>query len=102
MSTNNTEEPPFFVSGSGRVVRQTGPASAEPVATDLMFPVALAFGPDGGLHVALPALGANAGEGTILRLEVAAAQAGTRVAGAPSAAAPPAPCGPLVAATPTA
>ena len=102
MSTNNTEEPPFFVPGSGRVVRQSGPGSAEPVATNLMFPVALSFGPDGGLYVGLPGLGANAGEGTILRLDVAAAQAGTRVAGAPPAAAPPVPCGPLVAATPTA
>jgi hypothetical protein len=32
MSTGNTEPPPFAVPGSSRVIRQTGPDSAEPVA----------------------------------------------------------------------
>jgi hypothetical protein len=68
MSTGNTEEPPYLVPGTGRVVRQTGPDSAEPIATGLTFPIALNAGPDGALYVALPAIGANTGEGTILRL----------------------------------
>jgi hypothetical protein len=68
MSTGNTEEPPYLVPGSGRVVRQTGPDQAEPIATGLTFPIALNAGPDGALYVALPGIGANTGEGTILRL----------------------------------
>jgi hypothetical protein len=68
MSTERTETMPFLTPGTGRVVRQTGPDSAEPIATGLMFPHGLAFGPDGALYLGLPAIGANAGEGSILRL----------------------------------
>ena len=102
------EQPPFLVPGTGRVVRQTGPGSAEPVATGLMFPISLAFGPDGGLYVSLPALGANNGEGVIARIDVAAAPVSatpeallaTPVAG-PHAAASPVPCAPGAVGTPT-
>ncbi|MDP9356216.1 MAG: hypothetical protein M3R02_13220, partial [Chloroflexota bacterium] len=59
LSTGNPGEPPFLVPGSGRVVRQTGPDSLEVVAGGLMFPVAVEMGPDGGLYVALPAIGAD-------------------------------------------
>jgi hypothetical protein len=69
MSTGNVEEPPFTVPGSGRVVRQTGPESAEDVASGLMFPITLSFGPDGGLYVARPAMGAASGGGTIARID---------------------------------
>lgn len=70
MSTGNLNKPPFFRTGSGRIMRQTGPDRAEEVATGLMFPVALGFGPDGALYVGAPAIGANAGEGVIMRVSV--------------------------------
>lgn len=35
-----------------------------------LVPVALDVGPDGALYVALPAIGANTGQGVILRLAV--------------------------------
>lgn len=68
MATKMTDAPPFLTPGTGRVVRQTGPDGAEVIAEGLMLPVGLGFGPDGGLYVAAPAVGANAGEGMILRL----------------------------------
>jgi hypothetical protein len=89
MATENLEQPPFFQPGTGKVVRQTGPASAEEVATGLTFPISLAFGPDGNLYVGLPAIGANAGEGVVLRLATAAAPAGTPPAPSASPAAGP-------------
>jgi len=87
MSTGNTDTEPFTVPGSGQVVRQTGPDSAEPVATGLMLPVGLALGPDGALYVPMPAQGANDGSGMIGRLDLA----GT----GPLMTAPPA-CAPLL------
>jgi hypothetical protein len=73
MSTGNLEEPPFTVPDSGRVVRQTGPDSVEEVATGLNLPISLAFGPDGGLYVSLPAFGSDNGEGVVARIEPVAA-----------------------------
>jgi hypothetical protein len=35
-----------------------------------MFPIALAFGPDGVLYVSLPAMGADQGQGIIGRIEM--------------------------------
>jgi hypothetical protein len=81
MSTGNLEEPPFTVPDSGRVVRQTGPDSVEEVATGLNLPISLAFGPDGGLYVSLPAAGADGGEGVVVRIESSAAPV-TDVSGA--------------------
>ena len=72
MSTGTIEEPPFLVPGSGRIVRQIGPDAAEPVATGLVFPVTLAAGPDGALYASQPALGAETGSGTIVRIEIGA------------------------------
>ena len=106
------EEPPFQPF-TGRVVRQTGADSLEEVATGMLFPVHLDLGPDGGLYVALPAVGANNGEGVILRLDPATEGAIQMPAGAPptSACAPitpppppltPAPMGSPAAGTPTA
>jgi hypothetical protein len=71
LSTGNTEEPPFLVPGSGRIVRQTGLDSSEVVADGLMFPISLGFGPDGALYVSMPAVGAQDGSGTIGRLDLA-------------------------------
>ena len=73
LSTGNLEEPPFLMPGSGRVVRQTGPDSMEAVASGLMLPISLGFGPDGGLYVSMPAIGADNGEGHIVRIDLAAA-----------------------------
>ena len=73
MSTGNLQEPPFTVPESGRIVRQTGPDSMEDVATDLNLPISLAFSPDGALYVAMPAFGADHGEGIIARVDLAAA-----------------------------
>ncbi len=67
MSTGNVEEPPFLQPASGRIVQQTGPDSSEVVVEGLMFPIALEAGPDGGLYVSLPAMGAGDGSGSIVK-----------------------------------
>ena len=64
---------PYFVPGTGRIVRQTGPDSLEEVATLLNFPTSISVGPDGALYVAMPAVGADSGTGIILRVDTAAA-----------------------------
>ena len=64
------EDPATVAPGSGRVVRQTGPDAAEVVVTGLALPAAMAFGPDGALHVAGPAFGGDDGAGMILRVEL--------------------------------
>jgi plastocyanin len=68
MSTGNTAKPPFLVEHSGKIVRQTGPASAADVVTDLNLPTHLNFGDDGAYYVASPAIGANDGSGYLLRI----------------------------------
>jgi hypothetical protein len=68
LSTGNIAEPPFLNPGSGRIVRQTGPDTHEVVVDGLMLPVSLEIGPDGAMYVSSPAIGANNGEGVILRL----------------------------------
>ena len=101
MSTGNLDEPPFLVPGSGRIVRQSGTDGLEEIATGLMLPVSLSFGPDGGLYVSLPAVGANNGEGIIARLD----PTGGRIEVAPDALedlARSAACSPTVTATPVA
>jgi sugar lactone lactonase YvrE len=109
----SADEPPFQPF-TGRVVRQTGADSLEEVATGLLFPAHLAFGPDGGLYVALPAAGSDNGEGVVLRLDPAAGGVIAMPAGPPAASAcapitpppppplTPAPAGTPEAATPTA
>jgi plastocyanin len=72
MSTDNAKEPPFYRRNAGRVVRQTGPSSLEPVLSGLDQPVRMGFGPDGGLYVALPAHDAELKPGAILRVDPAA------------------------------
>jgi len=78
------DEPPFQPF-TGRVVRQTGLDSLEEVATGMLFPVNVRFGPDGGLYGALPAVRANNGEGIILRLDPTTASAMQMAAGPPPA-----------------
>ena len=81
LSTGNLAEPPFLTPGSGRIVRQTGPDSSEPVAEGLMFPIAMELGPDGAFYVSTPAIGANDGSGAIVRLDPAGATSGSAPAG---------------------
>lgn len=104
LSTGNLQEPPFLVPGSGRVVRQTGPDSLEVVAGGLMLPVAMDFGPDGLLYVALPAIGADHGEGVLVTVDVAAGMASPAASAAPAPACTPVPetIAPAGAATPVA
>ena len=71
MSTGNPAEPPFFNPASGRIVRQTGPDTAEAVHEGLMFPIAMEIGADGAFYVSTPAIGANDGSGAIVRLDAA-------------------------------
>lgn len=72
MATGNSDEPPYLQPGTGRVVRQTGPDSLEPVIVDADYPVYLGFGPDGALYLTYPAFGPDAGEGqgALLRLDL--------------------------------
>lgn len=72
MATGNVDTPPYTAPATGRVVRRTGAGTLEEVATHVNYPVALAFGPDGALYVAAPALGTIDPDGYILRIDVAA------------------------------
>ncbi len=74
MGTGNTPTPPFARAGTGKVVRQTGPAGSADIATGLDRPVAMAFGPDGGLYVATPAFGPPGAMGAIVRLDLSQGQ----------------------------
>jgi plastocyanin len=87
LSTGNTAEPPFLTPGSGRIVRQTGPDTAEPVAEGLMLPIAMELGPDGAFYVSTPAIGANDGTGAIVRIDPAG--------GAPTGSTPTGSCAPI-------
>jgi hypothetical protein len=66
------QDPASLKPGTGKVVRRTGPTTAVDVVTGLTLPAAMHFGPDGALYVAAPAFGADAGQGTILRVDLAA------------------------------
>jgi hypothetical protein len=63
MSTGNTTERPFIVPNSGRIVRQTGPDTLEPIVTDLPYPANIGFDPTGRLYLTTPAFGPDAGVG---------------------------------------
>jgi hypothetical protein len=95
MSTGNLSQPPFLTFGTGKVVKMTGPSTSEEVASGLMLPVSLGIGPDGGLYVGSPAIGANGGEGVIIRLDVP----GMGTPSAESATAPAAACTPVAGTT---
>jgi plastocyanin/sugar lactone lactonase YvrE len=58
---------PFFASGTGELVRQTGERDAQRIATDLDLPSNLAIGPDGAFYVSVPAIDGN-GSGRVLRI----------------------------------
>ena len=84
MSTGNLAEPPFFNPASGRIVRQTGPDTAEAVHEGLMFPIAMEIGPDGAFYVSTPAIGANDGSGAILRFDAPMTDTSVPAASAPA------------------
>jgi glucose/arabinose dehydrogenase len=69
MATGNSETEPNVRPNTGRLVRQTGPASLEEVVTGLDFPISMATGPDGGLYVSLPAIATDGELGGILRID---------------------------------
>ncbi len=72
MSTGNSTEPPFYQRNTGKIVRQTGPASAEDVVTGLDLPISMKFGPDGALYTSFPAIHAEGGAGGVARIDLMA------------------------------
>jgi hypothetical protein len=72
MSTNNGAEPPNLQPNTGRVVRQTGLATSEPVVSEGNLLTKIGFGPDGALYLTYPAYGPDAGrgQGVLLRIDL--------------------------------
>jgi plastocyanin len=66
---------------SGRVVRQTGPDTLEPVVTDLPYPAYIGFDAEGRLVIGAPAFGPDAGVGQGVLVSVDPAQAPVSFAG---------------------
>ncbi len=81
MSTGNLLERPFIVPNSGRVVRQTGPDTLEPVVTGLPYPANIGFAPNGLLYLTTPAFGPDAGVGQGSLISVDPARAPVSYAG---------------------
>jgi hypothetical protein len=67
LASGISDDAPNGLPGSGRLVRQSGAATLEVVADGLMFPTALATGPDGALYFASGAVGSRDGSGWIGR-----------------------------------
>jgi hypothetical protein len=74
MSAQTTDEPPNLQPNTGRVVRQTGPSSSEPVVSDGNLLTKIGFGPDGMLYLTYPAYGPDAGrgQGVLLQIDLSA------------------------------
>jgi len=72
MATENVTQPPFTRPGTGRIVRQDGPAKLREVVSRLDFPIGMTTGPDGMLYVSTPALGSDSAAGAVLRIDPAA------------------------------
>jgi sugar lactone lactonase YvrE len=75
MATGFSGETAQMPADSGRIVRQTGPDSFEPVVTDLPYPVNIGFDTDGHLLIDGPAFGPDAGVGQGYIVAVDPAQA---------------------------
>jgi hypothetical protein len=70
LSAEMSDADPFFTANSGRILRQTGPDSAEEIASGLDMPVAARIGPDGALYVSTPAFGGDDDAGRVIRIEL--------------------------------
>lgn len=83
MSTENSAEPPNLRASTGRVVRQTGPATSETVVSDGNLLTKIGFGPDGALYLTYPAYAPDAGRGhgVLLRIDLSAADSPVSLAG---------------------
>ncbi|HEX5497965.1 MAG TPA: ScyD/ScyE family protein, partial [Thermomicrobiales bacterium] len=81
-STGNTQQPPFMVPGSGRVVRVGADGALETVATGLTFPTAMLLGSDGALYASNVGygMGPTPGKGEIVKIDVSAAPAASPAA----------------------
>ncbi|HEU5432426.1 MAG TPA: ScyD/ScyE family protein [Thermomicrobiales bacterium] len=81
-SIGNTQQPPFLVPGSGRVLRLGAGGAQETIATGLTFPTAIAFGADGALYASNVGygMGPTPGKGEIVKIDVSAAPAASPVA----------------------
>jgi sugar lactone lactonase YvrE len=81
-----------IVPGTGRVVRLTDDGQLEVVATGLVFPTGMAFGPDGTLYVSNFGFGFPPGAGQVVSIDVSAPpEAAPGTAAGASAMATPAP-----------
>jgi len=69
MATGNQTTQPNMLPNTGKLVRQTGPASKADVVTGLDFPISLAIGPDKGVYVSAPAIATQGELGGIFRVD---------------------------------
>jgi hypothetical protein len=70
LSSEISDAEPFLTPQTGRILRQTGPDSAEEIASGLDMPVAVRIGPDGALYVSTPAFGGDADAGQLIRIDL--------------------------------
>jgi hypothetical protein len=70
LSAEISDAEPFITADTGRILRQTGPESAEEIASGLDMPVAARIGPDGALYVSTPAFGGDDDAGHVIRIEL--------------------------------
>ncbi len=91
MATGNQTTQPNIRPNTGRLVRQTGPASLDVVVDGMDFPISMALGPDNGLYVSMPAIATDGELGGIVRIDPTLAGPVTMPAGlfADSACVPP-------------
>lgn len=69
-----------FAPGTGRVVRVEADGSLTPIATGLMTPTGMTFGPDGNIYVSISGFGAPPGAGEIVKVDLSMPIAGSPVA----------------------
>ena len=67
----NTTDNPFPTPFTGKVLRVRDDDTLEEIATGLLLPTAMTFGPDGYLYVSNAGFGAPPGAGEIVRITVA-------------------------------
>ncbi|HEU0116240.1 MAG TPA: ScyD/ScyE family protein [Thermomicrobiales bacterium] len=89
-STGNLQQPPFFVPGSGRLLRLGADGAQETIATGLTMPTMMLFGPDGMLYASNFGFGQGptAGKGEIVKIDVGAAPVASPAAAPPTGATP--------------